>query len=193
MKIFTWLYNRVMSWSRHRHAPIYLMVMSFSEASFFPVPPDVMLAPMALAKPKRAWWYAGVASIASSIGGLFGYLIGAFLIYFILPYLHKIGYFSEFLHVQHLFQQWGIGILFVASFTPIPYKIFTIAGGAMHMAILPFFLTSLIGRAARFYLVAALMSWGGEPMEHMIRRYIDWIGWGSLAAIVVVYLLIKFF
>jgi len=187
MRIFSKIYSRVMVWAQHRHATKYLMGLSFSEASFFPIPPDVMLAPMALARPDRAWSYAGIATLSSTLGGLFGYLIGMFFITIVMPYIQKFGYFESYQYVQDLFHNYGFAAIFIGGFTPIPYKIFTITAGATHMNIFTFTLASFIGRGARYYLVAGLMFWGGERMESMLRKYVDIIGWAVLALIIPVF------
>lgn len=184
MRIFSKIYNRVMVWAQHRHATKYLMGLSFTEASFFPIPPDVMLAPMALAKPDRAWTYAGLTTLSSVLGGLFGYLIGMFFIAMVLRLIQKFGYFESYQYVQQLFNNYGFVAIFVGGFTPIPYKIFTIAAGATHMNIFTFTFASIVGRGARYFLVAGLMYWGGERMEGLLRRYVDIIGWVVLALIV---------
>jgi len=188
MKLFSPLYARVMQWSRHRHAERYLAGLSFSESSFFPIPPDVMLAPMSLAQPGSAWRFATVTTIASVLGGLFGYLIGLFAFEMIEPVLHDMGYYEKFLKAQAWFDEWGFWAIFIAGFSPIPYKIFTISAGVISMAFLPFVLASLIGRGARFYLVAGLMAWGGEKMEKKLHQYVDLLGWLTvIAAVAVIY------
>lgn len=177
MRIFSSLYARVMNWSRHRHAPWYLGGLSFAESSFFPIPPDVMLAPMSMAKPKSAWWYAGLTTLMSVLGGLLGYAIGTFAFELIEPLVTTGHYAEPFGMAEEWFMEWGVWAVFVAGFSPIPYKIFTIAAGFMHMAVLPFVLASAVGRGARFFLVAALMAWGGERMDGLLRAYVDRIGW----------------
>lgn len=189
--MFLRLYERVMLWSTHRHAPRYLAGLSFAESSFFPIPPDVMLAPMALAQPRRAWYLATLTTIASVLGGVFGYLIGRFAFEALEPLLHQLGYWEGFVRAQEWFDQWGFWAVFLAGFTPIPYKVFTIAAGVVGMPFLPFVLASLIGRGARFFLVSALMVWGGVRMESMLRRYIDRIGWVLVLAAVVLYLVYR--
>ncbi len=181
MKLFSPLYQRAMKWARHPHAPRYLFGMSFAESSFFPVPPDVMLAPMSLATPQRAWYFALLTTIASVAGGLFGYLIGYFAIDLILPWLAESRYWSAYRQAVDWFGLWGFWAVFVAGFSPIPYKVFTIAAGALSMALLPFVLASLIGRGLRFFLVAGLMAWGGERMEGLLHRHVDRLGWASVA------------
>ncbi|HET19910.1 MAG TPA: DedA family protein, partial [Chromatiales bacterium] len=161
MKIFSALYTRVMHWARHRHAQYYLGGLSFAESCVLPFPPpDVMLAPMSLAQPHRAWWYASLTTVSSVLGGLLGYLIGMFLFELIEPLLHTHGYWDRYQTAVAYFNEWGAWAVFVAGFSPIPYKVFTISAGALHMSLLPFVLASLLGRGARFFLVAGLMCWG---------------------------------
>ncbi|NJD36366.1 MAG: DedA family protein [Betaproteobacteria bacterium] len=184
MKLFSPLYRRAMAWSRHPRAPQYLAGLSFAESSFFPVPPDVMLAPMSLANPRRAWRFALLTTLASVAGGLFGYLIGYFAIDAILPWLQTTRYWPAYETAVEWFGVWGFWAVFVAGFSPIPYKVFTIAAGALSMALLPFTLASLVGRGLRFFLVAGLMAWGGERMEALLHRYIDRLGWATVLAVV---------
>lgn len=191
MTLFSALYERVMRWSAHRHAPRYLAGLSFAESSFFPVPPDVMLAPMALACPQRAWFFAGLTTVASAVGGVFGYLIGRFAFEFLEPLLHQYGYWDGFVQAREWFAHWGFWAVFLAGFTPIPYKVFTIAAGVVAMPFVPFLIASVVGRGARFFLVAGLMVWGGTRMEHLVRTYIDRIGWLMIIAIVVLYLVFR--
>ncbi|MBS4017373.1 MAG: DedA family protein [Dechloromonas sp.] len=185
MKLFSPLYRRAMDWSRHPHAPWYLGGMSFAESSFFPVPPDVMLAPMALANPSRWWWLALITTITSVAGGLAGYLIGYFAIDAILPWLQESRYWPAYQTAVDWFGKWGFWAVFVAGFSPIPYKVFTIAAGALSMALLPFTLASIVGRGLRFFLVAGLMAWGGARMEEALHRYVDRLGWAVVAAVLV--------
>ncbi|MDW8335473.1 MAG: YqaA family protein [Tepidimonas sp.] len=184
MRLFAPLYDRALQWARHRHAPRYLGVLSFAESSFFPVPPDVMLAPMALAQPERAWRLAWLTTWTSVLGGLAGYLIGWLALAAIEPWLRGSSYGPAYQQAVAWFDAWGAWAVFVAGFSPIPYKVFTIAAGALAMPLLPFTLASLIGRGARFFLVAALMRWGGARMEPLLRRHIDRIGWAVVALVV---------
>jgi membrane protein YqaA with SNARE-associated domain len=185
LNIFSPLYVRAMQWARHKHAPWYLGAMSFAESSFFPIPPDVMLAPMSLANPSRAYFFALLTTVTSVLGGIFGYFIGVFAIEMIEPYLRESSYWSSYITAQEWFDRWGFWAIFIAGFSPIPYKVFTIAAGAASMALLPFALASIIGRGARFYMVAALMAWGGSKMEATLHKYVDRIGWATLLAVVV--------
>lgn len=189
MRLFSKLYDKVMHWAEHRHASRYLAGLSFAESSFFPIPPDVMLAPMALAQPGLAWRFATLTSIASVLGGVAGYLIGAFAFEMIEPLLHSAGYWDTYLRAREWFGEWGVWVIFLAGFSPIPYKIFTITAGVIAMAFLPFLLASMVGRSARFFLVAGLMVWGGERMQNTLRQYIDQLGWIVIIIGVAVYLL----
>lgn len=177
MKIFTSLYDRAMLWAAHPHAPRYLVALSFAESSFFPVPPDVMLAPMVIAESSKGLWFALITTIASVIGGLAGYLIGMFAFDMISPWLQTTHYWADYLIAQEWFDKWGIWVIFVAGFSPIPYKLFTITAGALALAVAPFLIASMIGRGARFFLVAIVLMWLGPRMQPILRKYIEWIGW----------------
>lgn len=193
MKIFSTLYARAMCWARHPHAPWYLGGLSFAESSFFPIPPDVMLAPMSLAHPQKAWGYALLTTLASVLGGILGYFIGLYAFDLVEPVLHEVGYYEKYLHVRAWFDKWGFWAIFIAGFSPIPYKLFTISAGVTAMAFLPFVIASAIGRGARFFLVAGFMAWGGPAMEQKLHHYMDMIGWivvGLLVLLLVAYQLI---
>ncbi|WP_306604300.1 YqaA family protein [Azonexus sp.] len=185
MKLFSPLYRRAMIWSRHPHAPWYLGGLSFAESSFFPVPPDVMLAPMALANPQRWFFLALLTTLTSVAGGVFGYLIGYFAIDAILPWLQASKYWPAYETAVEWFGVWGFWAVFIAGVSPIPYKVFTIAAGALSMSLLPFVLASIIGRGLRFFLVAGLMAWGGARMEAVLHRYVDRLGWAMVALVAV--------
>ncbi len=180
-----------MRWSRHRHAPAYLAGLSFAESSFFPVPPDVMLAPMSMASPSRAIWFASLTTVASVLGGLAGYVIGFFAFEATAPLIEQLGYWDKYLKAREWFDAWGFWAVFLAGFSPIPYKVFTITAGAIGMALVPFVIASMIGRGARFFLVALLMAWGGEPMETVLRRYVDIAGWVVIAVVVAVVMVLQ--
>lgn len=192
MRVFQRLYDTCLRWAKHKYAHYYLFAMGFAESVIFPIPPDVMLAPMALAKPQKAWFFAMITSVSSVLGGVLGYVLGwlAFETY-LAPVITDMGYQDKLELAMSWFQQYGVWVVFIAGFSPIPYKIFTIAAGSMNMAFLPFLLASAIGRGLRFYLVAGLMCWGGARMEAKLRQYIDAIGWITMAAILVAYLLLR--
>ncbi|MBL38088.1 MAG: hypothetical protein CMP07_06735 [Xanthomonadales bacterium] len=181
--MFQGLYDRVLVWSRHRHASRYLAGLSFAEATFFPIPPDVMLAPMVLADRRRAWSLALLTTLASVVGGVVGYLIGWLGLELILPLLERVGYVHHYQSAVEAFRDYGIWFVIVAGFTPIPFKIITIAGGALLMPLPGFILGSVIGRGARFFLVAALVWAGGESMAGRLRNWVDAIGWTVIALI----------
>jgi membrane protein YqaA with SNARE-associated domain len=183
MKVFTYLYDKTLGWSKHKHAPKYLAGMSFAESSFFPIPPDVMLMPMALAKPEKAMWFATITTVFSLLGGLFGYFIGYALLDVVLPILESLNYITKYEKAVGFFEEYGFWIVFIAGFSPIPYKLVTIAAGASAMALLPFIIASFIGRGARFFLVAYLMKVGGEKYEPKIRQSVDMIGYGLIVLI----------
>jgi len=185
LKIFSPLYRRALAWSRHPHAPRYLGAVSFAESSFFPVPPDVMLAPMCLASPARAWYFALLTTLTSVAGGLFGYTVGVFALDAVLPWLEQSHYWPAYQTAVRWFEQWGFAAIFIAGFSPIPYKVFTIAAGALSMALLPFTLASIVGRGMRFFLVAGLMAWGGARMEALLHRFVDRLGWATVVLVAV--------
>lgn len=191
MKVFSRLFKMVMRWVEHRHAPWYLAGLSFAESSFFPVPPDVMLVPMALAKTTRAWRYALIATLASVVGGMVGYAIGMFAFDMVAPLLHSAGYWDRYELTRVWFETWGVWVVLLAGFSPIPYKVFTITSGVVGMSFLPFILASLVGRGLRFFLVAGLMVWGGEKMEQALHRYIDRIGWVLVLAVLVAWFVLR--
>ncbi|MCE7032578.1 DedA family protein [Lysobacter sp. GX 14042] len=177
MRLFGPIYDRCRTWASHHLAARYLFWMSVAESIFFPVPVDVMLAPMALARPSRWWRLAVLCAVGSVLGGLVGYALGALALEATWPLIQRLGWDATFIHVQELFVRHGIWIVFVAAFTPIPYKVFTLAAGATGIGLLPFISGSLVGRGARFLLVAGLVAWGGPRVEPMLRRYIEVLGW----------------
>ncbi len=184
MQLFEGIYQRVMRFSRRRQAPYYLSALSFVESFILPFPPpDVMLAPMAVARPNRALRFAGLTLLFSVLGGLVGYLIGAFLFDLARPYIIEWGYQDRFDLAMDWFAQWGFWAVLVAGFSPVPYKIFTIAAGVLNLALIPFVLASVIGRGARFYLVAWSLAKFGPAIEARLMKYIEIIGWAIVAAL----------
>ncbi len=189
--MFSKLYSKVLGWSRHKRAEWFLGGLSFAESSFFPIPPDVLLAPMSLSQPEKAMRFAFVTTIASVLGGVLGYLIGYFFIDAIIPWLETSHYWGKYLTAQQWFSEWGFWAVFIAGFSPIPYKVFTLSAGALSMAFIPFVIASTVGRGARFFLVAMLLSWGGEALEKTLHIYINRIGWGVTLLLVVGFVLYK--
>lgn len=186
MKLFASLYDRVLAWSRHRYAERYLAGLAFAESSFFPVPVDVMLAPMCLADRRRAWRFAMVSTLFSVLGGVAGYFIGVALFEAIEPWLQTTHYWDGYLRSQAWFDRYSIGAIFVAGFSPIPYKVFTIAAGVAALNLPGFVFASIVGRGARFFLVAGLIVLGGDRLETTLRRYVEGIGWTVVAIAVAV-------
>ena len=193
MRLFSSLYAWTMRLARHKKAPYYLTGLSFAESSFFPIPPDIMLAPMSLAQPKKAWLFAFLTTVASVLGGMLGYLIGMLAFDLIQPWLVELGYWHAYEKSQAWFVAWGFWAVFVAGFSPIPYKIFTIAAGVIGMSFPIFVIASFIGRSSRFFLVAGLMAWGGEKMEDVLKRWVDYIGWAVVMIVLVGALLWRYY
>ncbi|MEI6895065.1 MAG: YqaA family protein [Colwellia sp.] len=192
MRIFSSLYQGTLRWAKHKFAPRLLAVLTFSESIFFPIPPDVMLAPMVLAKPEKAWYYASITTVASILGGAVGYWLGYLMFEpWIQPLIIDFGYQERFNIAISWFSEWGVWVVFIAGFSPIPYKLFTVSAGFLHMAFIPFFIASTIGRGLRFFLVAGLIKWGGSAMEQKIHQWIDILGWGVVFAIVVAYFTLR--
>jgi membrane protein YqaA with SNARE-associated domain len=184
MKLFSSLYEKALGWASHPRAPWYLGSLSFAESSFFPIPPDIMLAPMSLSNPRRAWYFAFLTTVTSVLGGLLGYFIGYFLFEELgQPLIDLYNAQEKFDVARHWFDEYGIWVVFIAGFSPIPYKLFTVTSGVMSLALLPFLVASAIGRGARFFLVAGLIFWGGERFETFLRKRIDLIGWITVALI----------
>jgi membrane protein YqaA with SNARE-associated domain len=192
MRWFGPLYDRAMGWARHAHAQWYLAMLSFAESSFFPIPPDVMLAPMCMTRPDRARWFALLTTLASVLGGVAGYLIGLLAFHWVEPVLIDYGYHGKYLQVREWFDQWGFWAIFLAGFSPIPYKLFTISAGVVAMNMPAFLLASAVGRGGRFFLVALLMAKGGPAMEAKLRKHIDLLGWLTVLVVALAVLASRF-
>lgn len=193
MRVFGPLYDRVLGWSRHRHAERYLGVLSFAESSFFPIPVDVMLAPMVLADREKAWRYATIAAVLSVIGGVAGWFIGWGMFEAIEPWLVDSRYWDAYETATDWFDRYGIWVVFVAGFSPIPYKVFTIAAGVAALNLPVFIIASLIGRGARFFLVAGIVYAGGEEAEETLRKHVETLGWAVvvLTAVIIAWLMMR--
>ncbi len=192
MKIFSPLYEWTLRWAEHKFAPRILALLTFAESVFFPIPPDVLLAPMVLAKPESAWKLAALTTTSSILGGIVGYMLGFWMFEpWIQPLITEFGYQHRFDTAIQWFNSWGVWIVFLAGFSPIPYKLFTVSAGFLQMAFVPFLIASAIGRGMRFFLVAGLMKLGGEKMEKKLRQWIDIVGWGIVVLIVIAYFIFK--
>lgn len=185
MNLFSGLLKSTMKWAENPHANYYLGGVSCAESAFFPIPPDVLLIPMTLARPDDAWRLAWLTTWTAVIGSMLGYAIGYLAIDLLLPYFEQWGYQSTYLQAKDFFAKYGIWAVFIGSFTPIPFKLFTITAGAMNMALLPFIIIAFIGRAKRFYLVAAIMKYGGVRALPIMQKYADAMGWTFVALTVV--------
>lgn len=189
MKLFATIYDKALLWAKHRYAVYWLGFVSFIESIFFPVPTDVMLAPMAMSKPQLATRYALWAAITSVLGGIIGYGIGYFAFDWVKDILVSWGQQANFDKAMSWFETWGFWVVFLAGFSPIPFKVFTICAGVMQMAFLPFVFAAAVSRFARFYLVAKLFAVFGEKYEAQIRRSIEVIGWAVVAIVAVAYVI----
>jgi|TARA_R100001369_G_scaffold32751_2_gene57664 membrane protein YqaA with SNARE-associated domain len=190
LKLFSALYDKVLSWTQHPRADIILGLLSFAESVIFPIPPDVMLAPMAMTQPKRAWRLAFLTTVASVAGGILGYFLGYWAYEsLVLPAVEALGYESKLVTVQGWFADWGVWIVFIAGFSPIPYKLFTVTAGVMQIAFFPFVIASAISRGMRFYLVAWLLRTGGPEMGVKLREYVDRIGWTLVILVIIGYVI----
>jgi membrane protein YqaA with SNARE-associated domain len=165
------LYDRVLLLAASPLAPFWLAAIAFAESSFFPVPPDLLLVPMALARPERAFRYAAICTVASVVGGMLGYLIG-YALFDVLaqPLLHFYHYEDAFAAFQARFREYGVTIILVKGLTPIPYKIVTIASGAARMDFALFVAASVVTRGARFFLIALLLRLFGERVRGFIEE-----------------------
>ena len=169
------LYDWVFALARSKHATPALAVVSFAESSFFPIPPDVMLAPMILARPDRAYFYAGVCTLASVLGGVLGYAIGYYLTDLGLWLMSVIGHSEGLKEFQHWFDRWGLAVILVKGLTPIPYKLVTIASGLAHFSFPAFVAASVVTRGARFFAEAwVLRRWGPAMLEMVEKRLALW-------------------
>lgn len=168
-RIYWW----VMSWAEHPQATWALAALAFAESSFFPIPPDVLLMALCLGRPRKAFWYAGVATAASVVGGLFGYWIGA-AFYDALgrPILEFYDLLDKYREVQGLYRRWDVWAVGIAGLTPIPYKVFTVTAGVFGISLPGFVAASFVGRGIRFFVVAAALRKWGEPARRFLDRHL---------------------
>lgn len=188
------IYDSVFHLSKENGAIYWLFAIAFIESSFFPIPPDVMLIPMILAAPKKAWSIAGVATVGSVIGAYLGYAIGFYFFQLIAePLLNFYGYLEKFNSFKDLYNQYGAWIVFSAGITPFPYKIITIASGVVHMNLIVFTIASIIARGMRFFLVAWLLKKYGETMREFIEKNLGWLSILFLLLLIGGFAVIKLF
>ena len=183
--MFRKLYDWVMRLARHRHAIRYMGAVSFAESSFFPIPPDVMLVPMVLARRDQAWLIATVCTVASILGGIVGYGIGYFLYETVGEWLIKLyGLQSGAAEFQATYEKWGAIIILAKGLTPIPFKLVTIVSGLAKFNFGMFVLTATITRAARFFVLAALLRHYGEPIQDFIEKRLNLVATAFLVLLV---------
>lgn len=187
------LYNWVLKLSGKPSAPWALSGVSFAESSFFPIPPDAMLVPMCLARPDRAYFYAGICTISSVLGGLLGYAIGYLLYDSIGKWVIDFyGYGEKSDAFRAAYAEWGHWVILIKGLTPIPYKLVTITAGFAEYNLFWFTVLSLITRGARFYLLAFLLHRWGEPAREFIEKRLEWVALGALAIIVIGFVLVYY-
>ncbi len=190
------LYDWVVHFADTKHGERALFLLSFAESSFFPVPPDVLLAPLALGAPKKWFRFAFACSIASVLGGVLGYCIGMFLWSLIGPWayahLGAIGLTEgNFAKFQGWYGKYDFWIVFTCGFTPLPYKVCTISAGVARINFFGFLIASTISRSARFFLVAGLVGWKGEKIRPVIEKYFNWFSLGFVGLLIGGFLVIK--
>jgi membrane protein YqaA with SNARE-associated domain len=186
------LYDRTLALSASPRAPLWLALVAFAEASCFPIPPDVLLIPMALARPRQAWRFAAICTVASVVGGALGYFIGyAVFVQLARPLIRFYGYGDRFAAFQALYAQYGLWVILIKGLTPIPYKIVTIASGAAHFNFWVFMAASAVTRGMRFFLVAALLRAFGASVRDFIERRLALVTGALAAGVVGGFLLLK--
>lgn len=186
------LYNWVLHWAKTPYSLPVLFGLAFIESSVFPIPPDVLLIAMVLSRPAQAFYYAGICSVGSVAGGLFGYAIGHFLWQavhgFFIPHIFSQAAFDW---VSQKYAVYSFWVVFTAAFTPIPYKIFTIAAGVCGIHLAGFLIASVIGRSMRFFLVAAILYFWGEKTKNFISRYLEWLTIAFAALLILGFIVVK--
>ncbi len=199
--MFTHLYNKCLKLAAHKNSNYFLGAISFIESSFFPIPPDIMIAPMAIAKKKDFLKIFIIATIFSVLGGIFGYVIGAYFFDFAMYIVEFYNYEDRVVNIKNTLSQGSgfytwLAILFLAGFTPLPYKVFTIASGLISFNLLIFILISLISRGLRFFIVSYLSSKFGDTFTNYMNKYGQ--KWFTIIGVFIVilaaifYLLMKF-
>ena len=187
------LYARVMALAASPNAAWWLALIAFAESSFFPIPPDALLVPMALARPRSAWKFAVICTMASVVGGALGYLIGfAVFDQVARPILNVYGYGAAYAAFQAKFQEYGLWIILVKGLTPIPYKIVTIAAGAARFDFWLFMMASVLTRGLRFFLVATLLHFFGDAVRHFIEKRLTLVTSALAISVVGGFLALKF-
>lgn len=175
MKIISLIYARIMSWACHPRAYWYLGCLSFAEASFIPIPTEIILVPMSLAHPQQLWKLATVSIASSMLGGLVNYTAGWLALDSITPLLHYTGYWTSYVRAEEWYAAWGVGAIFLAAISLIPYRLFAIIAGAINDSLLAFFIASLLGRSIRFLLVILVITLSQQYLENNLDKYLGHI------------------
>lgn len=183
MQLFSRLYQKTLNWAQSKFAVYWLSVISFLESSVLPYPPpDILLAPMVLKQPNKAYRFAFIATAFSVLGGLAGYILGDILLNFLLN--AELIKTDSVTTIKAFFDEYGIWVVGIAAFSPIPYKLATITAGSMAMPILPFIGISLIARGARYYLVAGLVKAYGTQCDQWLKKYINHLGYTLIVLVI---------
>ena len=194
MRYFRKLYDWVLHWAYTPYGVPVLFILAFAESSFFPIPPDVLLIALALSLPKKSFKYAAICTAGSVLGGIFGYFIGLEFIDTVgMHILTLYGATEKYEYIRDLYVKYDAWAVGIAGFTPIPYKVFTIAAGAFKIDFLVFVLASLAGRAGRFFLVAFLIYRFGPPIKVFIDKYFNILTIVFFALLICGFMLIKYF
>lgn len=187
------LYDWTMNLAANRHADKALAFISFIESSVFPIPPDTLLIPMVLSERAKAWWYAFICTVASVIGALLGYAIGALLYEAVAqPILDFYGYGEAFDEFAVKYNEWGAWAVLIAGVTPFPFKVITIASGATKLSLPVFIVASIVARGARFFIVAGLLYLFGPPIRDFIEKRLGLVFTVALALLVGGFVLLKY-
>ena len=189
--LFTRSYDAIMLWAKSKHAVSILSTVSFIESFIFPIPPDLLLIPMGISSPKKAYYFSMLTTIFSVLGGVIGYLVGVYLSDL---FLSSLGWIFDENSVEITtawMTEWGVMVVLISGFSPIPYKIFTIASGVTGLAFIPFLIASFLGRGMRFFLIGFIISKGGDNLEKRLRKYVEVIGWMGLS-ILSIYILLTY-
>jgi membrane protein YqaA with SNARE-associated domain len=185
-------YDWVLHWSETPYGPAALFLIAFIESSFFPIPPDVLLIALALGMPSGAFLFALMCTIGSVLGGMFGYFIGmAFFDLIGRPILEFYGALGTFAEVQTLYREYGVWVVGIAGFTPIPYKVFTIASGVFDMNFTQFVIISFFSRGARFFIVAALIWKFGSAIKKFIDKYFNVLSVAFVIILLIGFIMVK--
>ncbi len=186
MRLFHNLYNKALSWSASKFAIYWLSIISFLESSILPYPiQDIILASMSLKNKNKAYYYAFICTISSVLGGIAGYLIGYFAYDILLPFMQEMDYMYMLERARVWFDSYGIWVIAIAGFSPVPYKIFTITAGVMSMHLIPFIAMSMLSRGARYFLVSFLVKRYGDSCDKWLQKYIDRLGYALIVVVII--------